>query len=253
MRHRSPAPVVPPQSTPLPDDGQLGLDLDAAPEASLPDRLFALGLAPGTAVELTRNRTVLVSWHTRTGLRLHAGYAWAPDAVLHAIVTFLKPRGVPRAERLAARRRFLAFPVDRHAPSRRRRTPAAPPREHAAEIAELTRLHQILNQRHFGGTLATLPIRLSERMRSRLGEFRADHDGGPVEISVSRRHLRRDGWAAATETLLHEMVHQWQAETGRPLDHGRAFRAKAREVGIRPNATAPAGYIATLDLNGIIA
>jgi hypothetical protein len=32
------------------------------------------------------------------------------------------------------------------------------------------------------------------------------------------------------------MVHQWQAETGAPLDHGSAFREKAREVGIRPRA-----------------
>jgi hypothetical protein len=239
-------------STPLPDDGQLALALDTDPEAALPDRLFVLGLPPGTAVELTRNRTVLVSWHTRTGLRLHAGYAWAPDEVLQAIVTFLKPRGVTRADRLTARRRFLAFPVDRHVPSRTRRKAAAPPPEHAPEIAELERLHQILNQRHFGGTLATIPIRLSDRMRSRLGEFRADTSGRSVEITLSLRHIRRDGRAAAAETLLHEMVHQWQAETGRPLDHGRAFRTKAREVGIRPNATVPAGYIASLAHNGTI-
>lgn len=241
-----------PRSLPAPDDGQLALALDAAPEATLPERLVRLGLPAGTPVTLTRNRTVLVSLDPRAGLRLHAGYAWAPDDVLHAIVTFLRPRGVPRAVRLAARRRFLAFPVDRHVPSRRRRVPAIPA-AHADDVRELERLHQILNQRHFDGALASLPIRLSDRMRSRLGEFRADPDGRPVEIVLSRRHLRRDGWPAAAETLLHEMVHQWQAETGRPLDHGAAFRAKARAVGIRPNATAPAGYVASLDLNGIIA
>jgi hypothetical protein len=38
------------------------------------------------------------------------------------------------------------------------------------------------------------------------------------------------------DTLLHEMVHQWQDETGRPVDHGREFRRKAREVGIEPTA-----------------
>ena len=37
-------------------------------------------------------------------------------------------------------------------------------------------------------------------------------------------------------TLLHEMVHQWQHETGRPVDHGTEFRAKCREVGITPAA-----------------
>jgi hypothetical protein len=37
-------------------------------------------------------------------------------------------------------------------------------------------------------------------------------------------------------TVLHEMVHQWQAETGQPVDHLTAFRAKAREVGVLPAA-----------------
>jgi hypothetical protein len=60
--------------------------------------------------------------------------------------------------------------------------------------------------------------------------------GRAVYITISRRHLRRDGWPAATDTLLHEMVHQWQAETGRPVDHGIEFRRKAREVGIEPRA-----------------
>ena len=54
-------------------------------------------------------------------------------------------------------------------------------------------------------------------------------------------------------TLLHEMVHQWQCEQGLPLDHGQSFRRKALEVGIRPNATAPAGYLSHLDLYGTIA
>lgn len=191
---------------------------------------------------LTRNRTVLVSHHARFGLRLHAGYAWAPDDVLAAIVLFLKPR-VPRAERIVARRKFLGFPVDRHVPSRSRpRTPRLVPAQHEVTVNRLLRLHQILNARHFSGLLATIPITISDRMRSRLGEFRADHDGRAVEITLSARHVRRDGWPAASETLLHEMVHQWQCETGLPLDHGAAFRAKAREVGISPNARVPAGF-----------
>ena len=58
----------------------------------------------------------------------------------------------------------------------------------------------------------------------------------PPEIAISRRHIRRHGWDDALQTLVHEMVHQWQAETGLPLDHGRHFRRKAREVGIQPSA-----------------
>jgi hypothetical protein len=190
-------------------------------------------------VTLTRNRTVLVSLAPGTGLRLHAGYAWASDDVLAAIIRFLAPR-VPRVERLAARRRFLSFPVEQHVTTRARRSAAPIPPEHRPLLDRLERLHEILNQRHFGGTLATIAIRLSDKMSSRLGEFRAPSPGEAAEIRISRRHLRRDGWGAAAETLLHEMVHQWQSETGLPLDHGTGFRRKARAVGISPKATAAA-------------
>ena len=115
------------------------------------------------------------------------------------------------------------------------------------------RLHQILNERHFGGALTALPLRLSDRMQSRLGEFQAPGDGHSAAIVLSHRHLRRDGWTAAAETLLHEMIHQWQHETGLPLDHGTAFRRKARALGISPAATVPAGYIPSPRSTGSIA
>lgn len=230
---------------------QLALGLDIDPEQALPARLFRLGLPPGTPVTLTRNRVLVVSWHAADGLRLHAGYAWAPDDVLLAIIRFMARR-IPRAERLAARRKFLSFPLDRYAPSRKRRKlPDVPPRD-ARTVAELQRLHQILNARHFAGSLGTIPIRVSDRMSTRLGEFRADHDMRPVVITVSRRHIQDDGWLAATETLLHEMVHQWQCETGLPIDHGRTFRRKAREVGIPASSKVPVDYIPAPERPGTI-
>lgn len=228
------------------------LALDVAPEKALPDRLRRLGLPASTAVTLTRNRVLVVSWDSRLGLRLHAGYAWAPDDVLHAIVRFLAPR-VPRAERLAARRRFLTFPLDRFAESRKRRRLASVADRDIDTVARLERLHQILNARHFAGTLGTIPIRVSDRMSSRLGEFRADETSQPVVITISTRHIRREGWHAATQTLLHEMVHQWQCETGRTIDHGRSFRDKARAVGIPPAAKSPDGYIHAPERPGTIA
>lgn len=102
----------------------------------------------------------------------------------------------------------------------------------------LTLLHAQLNLEHFGGTLDHLGIQVSRRLARRLGHYtpRAN-TGGPGEIVISRRHVRRDGWPEAVHTLLHEMVHQWQDETGRPIDHGRGFRAKCRAVGIAPAAT----------------
>jgi hypothetical protein len=104
-------------------------------------------------------------------------------------------------------------------------------------LEQLERLRGELNQKHFDGELQPILIRLSGRMRSRLGELRLDRKTGrAVHIGISRRHVRRDGWESVTDTLLHEMVHQWQAETGRKVDHGKQFREKAKAVGIEPRA-----------------
>jgi hypothetical protein len=133
---------------------------------------------------------------------------------------------------------FLDFPVEAYAPSPERNQPT--PRDRPGDtalLAELDRLRGELNRAHFEGRLSAIPIRISGRMRTRLGELRLEHKTGrPVYIGLSRRHLRRDGWPGARETLLHEMIHQWQAETGRPVDHGPEFRRKARELGITPRA-----------------
>jgi hypothetical protein len=165
-------------------------------------------------------------------LRIHEGYLSAPPDVLRAVVTFVNGR--TRAERTRAREVILAHQIARTTVSRRR--PTALP-EDAPIVAELVRTHARLNARHFGGRLRTLPIRLSGRMRTRLGHYTASSPvGEPAEIVISRDHIRRHGWDEAVHTLLHEMVHQWQDETGRPIDHGATFRQKAREVGVTASA-----------------
>jgi len=105
-------------------------------------------------------------------------------------------------------------------------------------VRELTRAHHELNATKFGGELSAIPIRVSGRMKSRLGHYTLrGQQRHPAEIVISRRHIRRHGWDEAIQTLLHEMVHQWQDETGRLVDHGPEFRAKSRSVGIIPRAT----------------
>jgi hypothetical protein len=205
-------------------------------EDCLPARLQELGLRDVDEVVTHTNRTVMLSLSRRV-LRMHRGYASAPDGVLKAIVRFLNPR-VPRALRRAAEREFLQFPVDEHAPP-----PAGPSRRERARPGDVLLLHRLetahreLNQEHFGGTLGEIPIRLSGRMRRRLGELSVDiQSGRPIELSLSRRHIDRHSWAEVEHTLLHEMVHQWQAETGLRVDHGASFRKKAREVGVLPAA-----------------
>lgn len=99
------------------------------------------------------------------------------------------------------------------------------------------RAYEVLNRERFDGSLSRIPIRVSRRMKSRLGHYtHRDPSGEGAEIAISRRHIRRHGWGEAIETLLHEMVHQWQDESGLRVDHGRQFRAKARTVGISPRA-----------------
>lgn len=204
--------------------------------ALLAQRLQALGLRGFTRVVATENRAVMVSVGRGGVLRVHRGYALAPDRVLAAVVRFVTP-GTRRLLRHAAQREILAFRPEgtgRDAPARPRAVERAHPGD-AARIARLTALFGDLNARHFDGALPELPIRLSGRMRSRLGHL-ALRPGTeePFEITIGRRHLLRHGWEEATHTLLHEMVHLWQHRGGLRVDHGPAFRRKAREVGIAP-------------------
>ena len=203
-----------------------------APEAAdlLLDRLRSLGMRRIERCRLTRNRNVMVSF-SGGELRVHEGYLDAPVDVLHAIVVFVEGR--TRAERRAAQRTIVAYPVKSASPGARRPRTRPEDRRLAAELA---RWHARYNAEHFHGRLREIPIRVSRRMRSRLGHYTAGAAGESAEIAISWRHLRRHGWEEALHTLLHEMVHQWQDEAGHSIDHGRTFRAKAREIGIAPSA-----------------
>lgn len=214
------------------------------PDQVLRQRLTALGLDARRQVRTHTNRTVMVSLTGKGVLRVHRGYAYASDRVLRAIVRFVTPR-LPRDLRAAARRELLSFPVELYAPcSLRRRARERPKLEDEPIVRRLEALHTTLNDQYFGGELRTIRLRLSARMRRRLGDITISRrTGRPTEIAISRRHLRRDGWGEVTLTLLHEMVHQWQAECGSRVDHGRTFRQKAREVGIPPTADRHVGRL----------
>ena len=215
-----------------PSQLHLALDVTAPRDADqLLDLLRELGLARISRCRLTRNRNVMVSFGGGE-LRVHEGYLSAPLPVLRAIVTFVEGR--TRAERRAAQRIIVSHPIRSPRPiARRDRT--HPDDEEIA--TKLTAWHERYNTRYFHGRLKHVPIRVSRRMKSRLGHYTAATPGGePAEIAISRAHFRRHGWEETLHTLLHEMVHQWQDETGRTIDHGATFRAKAREVGIAPYA-----------------
>jgi hypothetical protein len=201
-------------------------------------RLEALGLNRLTrvrAVEPHENRSVMVSLTRRGILRVHRGYAHAPAAVLRAVLAFVDP-GVTRVQARSAQREIIAFPVERYAG----RAPLVLKRKAAPEdlgvVRELERRHRRLNDLHFGGGLKPIRFRISPQMRTRLGEVTMDsRTRQPAEIAISRRHMA-DGWDEVEQTLLHEMVHQWQGEQGLSVDHGPSFKAKAVEVGVEPCA-----------------
>jgi SprT-like family len=218
---------------------QLDLELDrvARPDPAPADPaeqmllcLRSLGLSRIERCRLTRNRHVMVSF-SGGALRVHEGYLNAPAEVLRAIVVFVEGR--TRAERRAAQRLIVTHPIVATSPGMRR--PRTRP-EDRSMLGEMARWHQRYNAEHFHGRLKPVSLRVSRRMRSRLGHYTCEAHGEPAEIALSWRHIRRDGWEEARHTLLHEMVHQWQDETGHTIDHGPEFRAKAREVGVAPCA-----------------
>jgi SprT-like family len=221
------------------------LELTLAPRAPAPTddagtllaRLTALGLRGIRRCTLTRNRSTVVSFRG-DALRVHRVLATAPADVLQAIVGFVNGRG---AVRRAACRTLSAFEIPGPAGGApaRRRSPSSHPEDEALAL-RLRTAHTTLNAERFDGALGTVAIRVSRRMRSRLGHY-SPGAGTEPEIAIGRRHLRRDGWASVVDTLVHEMVHQWQHETGRPVAHDADFRRKARTVGISPQAKRPAG------------
>ncbi len=224
------------------DDAQLVLPLDMPPRTAedFHARLRALGLRDILRCRLTRNRAVMVSVAGEE-LRVHEDFRAAPVAVLRAIVSFVNGR--TRLERAAARRVILAFPIATTGPR-----PARMQTTHEDDVPHVTALataHAAFNVTHFGGLLQAVPMRVSRRMRSRLGHYAAASEQDAVaHIAISRYHIRHHGDDEVLHTLLHEMVHQWQDETARAIDHGPDFRAKAREIGITPLAcrTVQGGY-----------
>jgi hypothetical protein len=215
---------------------QLQLDLEHAPASA--EELLALlrgmGLRGIDCCVLTRNRSVMISFRAGV-LRLHSAYLDAPHEVHRAIVAFVAGR--TRGARRDAQRVILEHPIPLDAMRPRREHVPRPRPSDIPLIEELARRHDHYNAMLFGGQLSRIAIRISGRMRRRLGQYIAPcASGRPPEITISRRHIRRHGWEEGLHTLLHEMVHQWQAESGMAIDHGPEFRRKAREVGIEVTA-----------------
>ncbi len=150
-------------------------------------------------------------------------------------------RAIRRAVRIAIAERAARKPQTRKTEARRtqaRRARVMRTHPDDEPIAmQLQAFHTRLNDERFDGELTSIGVRVSRRMRSRLGHYAPAQRGAPAEIAISQRHVKRHGFEQALQTLLHEMVHQWQDESKLPLDHGSEFRLKARAVGITARAS----------------
>ena len=94
------------------------------------------------------------------------------------------------------------------------------------------------NIQHFASMLVTLPIYI----RPTTGQvtiaytWTDDYTGAPRYIVLTEAHALGDPWLEVKETLLHEMVHVWQAQQGRKVGHDESFRLMAERLGISGRA-----------------
>ena len=98
----------------------------------------------------------------------------------------------------------------------------------APQPERIRTLFSDLNALHFGGRLREPAFRLSGRLRASAGM--ADYRAWAIRISVPYHEVH--GWdGELTDTLLHEMIHLWLSQEGRPAGHGPEFRRLARRLG----------------------
>lgn len=94
-----------------------------------------------------------------------------------------------------------------------------------------------LNYWHLGSKLRPPAFEL-DRAEARLGSW----EPRTRTISISEHHVWSAPWEAVTETLKHEMAHQYVDEVLKldgALPHGEAFRRAARLLAIEPDPAGP--------------
>lgn len=95
--------------------------------------------------------------------------------------------------------------------------------------AKLKALWAELNSSHFGGALASVPIRIT-RSRRTYGYFNAPNNGGQPSIRISV--ILADTEPLVRDTMLHEMIHQQLHADGWPEwdQHGLRFQTQHERI-----------------------
>lgn len=74
--------------------------------------------------------------------------------------------------------------------------------------------------------LNAIQFKTSTSMTRTLGYFKVSNGRQSITLS-SLLFNQKEEWIT---TLVHELVHAWQFQSGKPLDHGWSFKQKAREI-----------------------
>jgi predicted SprT family Zn-dependent metalloprotease len=128
------------------------------------------------------------------------------------------------------------------APARGRRTPTK------VQFAAYERMFGYFNRKLFAGSLPACLLNFSRKAKT-YGFFapqRWQSAGQEVrhEISLNPASLRSRKPIEVASTLVHEMVHLWQQDFGRPSRrgyHNAEWASKMDEVGLVPSSTAAPG------------
>ena len=197
----------------------------------------------------TRSTIFSLTGHGRV-LNLNAAFAAAPPELLDAFAVVAttgprRTRAYDRAVRAIRNWPPLAAALEearaRHAAAGNGRAPRlAPCCGTPAQRAYLRELYARLNHACFGNRLPPdLPIRLSDRMRRRLGQIRYDDGAGEravLEIALNVDLMLQANDRHRLDTLLHEMAHAEAYLLHGERGHGRHWRRIARRVGCEPRA-----------------
>ena len=199
------------------------------------------GWRGSTRCRLTRNRDVMVSFGGGE-LRVHEGYLGAPLDVLRAIVTFVERPDARRAAGGAARHPLAPDPRAAAA----RRAPRAHRTPDDAPIAEKLAEWHAPVQRPALSTAGCrhVPIRVSRRMKSRLGHYTAATAGGRAgrDRRSAAPHLAGTGGRRRCTRCCTRWCTSGRTRRATRSTTAATFRAKAREVGHRAVRATRAGH-----------
>lgn len=224
-----------------PDDGQLCLPLAWLTEQDVLRELRARGVSDVRSVRFRANRSRLISMSADRGrLNLHECFRSGGPDLLDAIAAFASAQGDSARYRqaIARMRRWHGAQVDESELEANARPPAGC--GSPAQLSALAHWYRQLNRSHFAGQLPDLlPVRLSDRMRRRLGHVQyggRSADRSVTEIALNVDLLLAGNERALRDTLLHEMAHAeaWLKHAHR--GHGRIWQRIAARVGCEPLA-----------------